>query len=237
MAKKGLTQTQKDYNKAYKNVINRIEKMKSQGYVFSEKQIPKKLTRPQQKSIENLKKLTKKELASQKQTKFTYKDEAGQQKTVTGSEGISLQRSEAVKKSWETRRHNDLIEFYNGSYGHILFERIKDLVGEFSEHQDAGVRDRANRIGDLLEQLEAEDEMSLIFALESVNESEVIELIDTAFTAYPEVDYGDAERAVTQLEALLRGRALTMGELIERQTQADREEFAEYDDTEPLPFW
>ena len=241
MGKEKLTDTQRDYNKAYKNVINRIEKMKSQGYEFSDKQIPKKLVRPQKKSIENLKSLTKKELASQKQTKFTYVDESGQQKTVSGSEGLKHQRSVSAKGGWETRKRrekNDFIyDLYNGSYGHILLDRIKELVGEYLEHQDSGVRSRAIKIANLITELETEDEIGLIFALESVNENDVIDLIDTAFTAYPEVDHGDAERAVTELEALLRGRALTMGELIERQNEADREEFAEYDETEPLPFW
>lgn len=234
MAKKGLTQTQKDYNKAYKNVINRIEKMKSQGYVFSDKQIPKKLSRPQQKSIENLKKLTKKELASQKQTKFTYKDESGQTKTVSGSEGLKIQQSEAGKKGWEKRRKKDSPPII--PLGEIILNELYALGVENQSNSNSSIRRRATHYLALLDRLSNENHAEFIKHLEALNKQEVFEVARKALKYY----YGDDSEGwayLDELEFLLTNRALTLAELQERQTQADREEFAEYDDTEPLPFW
>lgn len=62
MARKKLTDIQKEYNKAYKRIQNFINRNTKKGYIFNEKDIPKKLSRPTKKSIEKIKAFNTKDL-------------------------------------------------------------------------------------------------------------------------------------------------------------------------------
>lgn len=102
--KKVQTAEQQAINKAYAKERNRVKsfvrRAEKRGYSFPEGIIPVIPKRKTEASIRKLKKLTKEVLYS----KSNYAGKASSGKTVTGKEGLKLERQLSAKRASETRK-------------------------------------------------------------------------------------------------------------------------------------
>lgn len=102
--KKRQSAEQQAINKAYKKersrILSFVNKAKKRGYSFPEGIIPVIPKRKTEASIRKLKKLTKEVLYS----KSEYTGKASDGTTVTGKEGLKLERQLRAKKASETRK-------------------------------------------------------------------------------------------------------------------------------------
>ena len=108
--KKRQTAEQQAINKAYAKERNRVKafvrRAEKRGYSFPDSIIPSIPKRKTQASIRKLKKLTKDVMYS----KSYYSGKASGGKTVTGKEGLKLERQLRAKKAGETRKENKKAE-------------------------------------------------------------------------------------------------------------------------------
>lgn len=102
--KKRQSEHQQAINKSYKKersrILSFVSRAKKRGYTFSEGLIPVIPKRKTEASIRKLKKLTKDVLYS----KSEYSGKASGGKTVTGKEGLKLERQLSAKRASETRK-------------------------------------------------------------------------------------------------------------------------------------
>lgn len=226
MPKVGLTDIQREYEKEFKKYEERLSRVEEQGYTVKHKK--SKLNVPKRKSIEQLKELNVKEIKESKGTTFTFTTPEGIQKTVSGKEGAKIQRSEAAKKGWETRRKKAPPK---ESVGEILWNELYDIATENSEHPSLRIRKNSARLISILNRHRDEDSFRV---LEQLNREELLSMAREAMHYNPK-DNSSQNMALIELEILLSEKAMSMAEIQKREEEEDEEEWESIDE-EGIPF-
>lgn len=204
MAKKKPSLTAQ-YNRARKNLENRIRKMQERGYVFNEKQLnralparPKRVTK---QTIETLKKRNERFLA---ENSSYYNPDTG--RVVSGRRGREIEYSKRGKEAAERRKEQiaDIDALINGM--RQLINAYREIEGRMSASArlesalNVELATNKNRLYKRLAELNREDRDSLLSDVEF-------------FLKYSPED--NAENAWSDnILPILTGRALTMGDLV-----------------------
>lgn len=204
MAKKQPSLTAQ-YNRARKNLENRIRKMQERGYIFNEKQLNRALpARPKhitKQTIETLKKRNERFLSEHSSY---YNPDTG--RIVSGRRGREIEYSKRGKEAAE-RRKKQIADV------DALIDGMRQLINAYREID--GHMSAAARLESALNVELATDKKRLYKRLAELNREDRDSLLSDVefFLKYSPED--NAENAWSdKILPILTGRALTMGDLV-----------------------
>lgn len=222
----------REYNRELNKVLNRIMKLRSEGYIIHERNVPK--PKPEKKitpsELQRLKKYKESYIKNLRGTK--YKTRTG--KIVSGAKGEEIQRSEASKKGWRERKEREKRERFI-RLGDALINSIRHEIAEGraqipmikSQERAQGYHDRCNLLDGTLDIELSDRPGQLMERLGKVNESVAVERTQIACRYDRGATEGEAWSAALQMLGILRGQSLTMAELKDTAGEVDVYEYFE----------
>lgn len=212
---KGASSVKKEYDKEFRKIVKRIEKLESEGYIFDERFLPRYRKKIDRAAIRHLKKFNEHYLKNLPSTK--YRTRTGD--ITTGARGEEMQRSERAKKGARTRswkRQWREMERIRINQGDALIQGLYDIIYD-SKNEASFNRDesRLRRCETLLAVLNTEvhdNKNKLSITLSYYNESYLMELAQQA------VGYTGKVLAMTAMNALLELTQIISGQVMSMET-------------------
>ena len=221
---KGKAAMLREYRRELRKVLNRIEKLQSEGYVIPSKYIPKHKSEKYitKREIERLKKYKETYIKNMRGTKYRTREG----KMVSGAKGEEIQRSEASKKGWRERRWREEVNrTATIQLGEALLDAINreidEGIGQITMIRDASRREgywqRCLLMRTTLNEALMDNREGLLLRLGRENETVAVERTQIACRYDRGATEDEAWGACTEMLQILRGRRFTLRELAQME--------------------